>query len=126
MKSVCDRRRNENRSRRREWQTRRFKGHFAAAALNQKNLEKITMSMCANGPVVDRGPGSDRLDMNEIERLVVRRIAVEVEERKRRGHGESISQPPARRSGFLKDPKALHKKAMARRLGGPLRISVLR
>jgi hypothetical protein len=125
MESVSDRRRNEYGRGRGERQTRSFERHFTAAAFNHENLEQIAMSVCANGPVVDRRPGRDRLDMNKIERLVVRRIAVEVEERERRGHGESISQPQAGRSGSLKRPKALHKKAVARRLGGPLRLSLI-
>ena len=43
----------------------------------------------------DRGARGDGLDMNEVERLVVRRIAVEMKQRqRRRGHGaRSISEP---------------------------------
>ena len=90
--AMGDRRRNENGGGRGERQPRRFKRHFAAAALDQKNLKQIAMPMRANGPVVDGGARGDRLDMDKVKRLIVRRIAVEMEQRQRTGHAPSISR----------------------------------
>ena len=64
--------------------------HLAAAALDQQDLEQVAMAVRADGPVVDRRARRDRLDVNEVERLIVRRIAVEMEQRKRGGgHAKS-------------------------------------
>ena len=98
-KTVRHCRRNEDRGRRGERQLRRLVDHFAAAALDQKDLKQIAMPMRANGPVVDRGSRGNGFNVNEIERLIVRRIAVEVEQGQRGGHAASISRSRRRRSG---------------------------
>jgi len=44
----------------------------------------------ADDPIMKRGSGSNGLDVNEIENLIVRRIAVEMEERnRRRSHAQT-------------------------------------
>ena len=59
----------------------RLEGHLAAAAHDQQYLEQIAVAVGTDGPVVDRGARRDRLDVDEIERLIVRRIAVEMKQR---------------------------------------------
>ena len=81
--AVRDRRRHQDGGRRGERQLRRFVGHLAAAALDQENLKQIAVPMRADGPVVNRGARGDRFDMNEIERLIVRRIAVKMKQGQR-------------------------------------------
>ena len=89
-KAMGDGGRHENRTRRIESDGGGFEGHLAAAALDQQNLKQIAVAVRANGPVVNRGTRGDRLDMNEVEGLIVRRIAVEVKQRERgRGHAKS-------------------------------------
>src|SRR5262249_17914306 len=57
------------------------------------DLKQVAMAVRADGPVVNRRARDDGLDMNEIERLVVRRIAVEMEQRQRSGgHAKIIGQ----------------------------------
>jgi hypothetical protein len=58
--------------------------------------------------------------VDEVECLIVRRIAVEVEQRQCFCHGASISRSRQRRSGRRTTIGALHKKAAARRNGPPL------
>ena len=94
-KAVGDRRGDEDRDWRGECKRSRFKCHRAAAALDQQDLKEVAMPVSANGPLVDRRARGDGFDVNEIERLIVRRIAVEVEEGQRSGHGLRISQPAA-------------------------------
>ena len=57
--------------------------------LDQKNLKKIAVPMRANGPIVNRGARSNRLDVDEVERVIVGRIAVEMEQRQRMGHASA-------------------------------------
>ena len=73
---------------------RRLEGHLAAAALDQQDLEQIAMAVRADQPVVHRGARRDRLDVDEVERLIVRRIAVEMKQRQCRdsGHGARIGE----------------------------------
>src|SRR5262249_60698766 len=73
--------RHENCARRIEADRRRFEGHLAAAAFDQQNLEQVAVAVRANGPVVDRGARGNGLDMNEVESLIVSRIAVEMKKR---------------------------------------------
>ena len=54
--------------------------HLAAAALDQENSKQIAMPMRADGPVVNRGARCNRFNMNEVERLIVRRIAVKMKQ----------------------------------------------
>src|SRR5262249_6562480 len=68
---------------------------LAATALDQDNLKQIAMTVGANGPIMNGRARGDPLDVNEIKCLIVRRIAVEMEQRQRRGavlagHGPSI------------------------------------
>ena len=80
----------ENCARRIEADRGGFEGHLAAAAFDQQNLEQVAVAVRANRPVVDRGARGNGLDMNEIKGLIVRRIAIEMKERKRsRGHAKS-------------------------------------
>jgi hypothetical protein len=74
----------------------RLECHLAAAAHDQEDLEQIAVTMGADGPVVDRGPRGDRLDVDEVERLVVRRIAVEM---KQRQGGTASHAPQCRATG---------------------------
>ena len=77
---------------------RGFERHLAAAAFDQQDLEQVAVAMRADGPVVNGRARRDRLDMNEVERLIVRRIAVEMEQRQRGcGHAQIIGQPGATR-----------------------------
>ena len=89
-------RRHQDGGRRGERQARRLEGHLAAAALNQKNLEQIAMPVRADQPVVRRGARRDGFDMDEVERLIVRRIAIKMKQRQRRhrGHGARIGEWP--------------------------------
>ena len=58
--------------------------------LDQQDLEQVAVTVGADGPVVNRGTRRDRLDMNEVERLIVRRIAVEMKQREGGGgHAKS-------------------------------------
>ena len=59
---------------------RGLEGHLAAAAFDQEDLEQVAVTVGPDRPVVNRGTRRDGLDMNEIERLIVRRIAVEMEQ----------------------------------------------
>jgi hypothetical protein len=80
----------ENRAGRIEGDGGGFEGHLAAASLDQQNLEQVAVAVRADGPIVDRGARGNRLDMNEVEGLIVRRIAVEMEQRERGGgHAKS-------------------------------------
>ena len=58
-----------------------FERHFAAALLDQQDLEQIAMTVGADDPVVHGRARRDGFDMDEIERLIVRRIAVEMKQR---------------------------------------------
>jgi hypothetical protein len=67
-----------------------LEGHLAAAAPDQEDLEQVAVTMGPDRPVVNRGPRCDGLDMNEVEGLVVRRIAVEMKQWERGGgHAKS-------------------------------------
>jgi hypothetical protein len=83
---VGDGGRHQDSGRRGKRQLRRFVGHFATALLDQKNLKQIAVAMGTNGPVVNRRARRYRLDVNEVERLIVRRIAVKVKQGQRAGH----------------------------------------
>src|SRR5262249_61206025 len=75
--------------------------HVAAAALDQQDLKQVAMAMGANGPIVHRRARCNPLDVNEVERLIVRRIAVKMEQRQRpvlANHAASISRSRGRRS----------------------------
>src|SRR5690348_7946977 len=101
---MRDRGRNENGRGCGESELRNIEGHLAAAALDQQDLKQIAMAMCANGPIVHRRARCNPLDVNEVERLIVRRIAVKVEQRQRRGavltsHGPSISRSGRKANG---------------------------
>ena len=86
---LRDRRRHQDGARRRKRNAGSFVRHRAAAPLDQQNLEQVAMAMRQDHPVVDHGSRSDRVDMNEINRLF-RRLVVETQERKRRsGHAKS-------------------------------------
>ena len=91
-KSVRHGGRNEDRGRRRERQPRRFERHLAAALLDQQDLKEVAMPVCAYGPVMDRRSRGNRFNVNEVERLIVRRIPVEVEQGERGGHAASIGR----------------------------------
>ncbi len=100
-------------------ESRRVERHLAAAALDQQNLKQIAMAMRADGPVVDRRARGNGFNVNEIERLIVRRIAVQMKQRQRGGHDGSIGRSRAQK----KEPRAnamrdVHKKAAARRAAG--------
>ena len=58
---------------------------------DEDEVMQIAMAVRADRPVVDGGARCDGLDMDEIEGLVVRRIAVEVEQRERSGRHRQIS-----------------------------------
>src|SRR5258708_14944335 len=67
--------------------------HLAAAAGDQQDLKQIAMAMRPDRPVVDGGARRDGFDVNEVERLIVRRIAVEVEQGQGGAsrHGRSVA-----------------------------------
>ena len=90
--TVRDGRRHQDRGRRRERQVRHIERHLAAALFDQQDLKQIAMAMGADGPVVDRRPRGDGFDVNKIERLIVRRIAVQMEQWQRRSHGGSEAE----------------------------------
>src|SRR5262245_52126518 len=54
--------------------------HLAAASGDQQDLKQVAVAVGPDRPVVDRGARRDSFDVNEVERLIVRRIAVEVEQ----------------------------------------------
>ena len=68
--------------------------HLAAALLDQQDLKQVAMPVRADQPVVHRRARGNRLDMDEIERLIVRWIAVQMKQRqcRHRGHGARIGQ----------------------------------
>ena len=82
---MRDRRRHQDGARRGEGERGGLEGHLAAAALDQQDLEQVAMAVGADRPVVHRGARGDGLDMDEVERLIVRRIAVEMKQRERGG-----------------------------------------
>jgi len=94
-KAVRGGRRDQQRGRRLEGQDRGLVGHLSTAALNQEDLEQVAMAVRRNCPVVQRGPRHQRLDMDEIECLVVRRVAEQMKQRQdiRGRHARSIGQP---------------------------------
>ena len=102
-------RRHQDRGRRLEGQARGLVGHLAAAALDQQDLEQVAMAVRTDGPVVHRGARRDRLDMDEVECLVVRRIAVEVKQRQggRARHAASIGQRHGRENAAERPAAAL-------------------
>src|SRR5215469_2552358 len=93
-KSVGHGRGYQNGRRRGERTNRRLMHHLAAPALDRKDLEKIAMAVRLNRPVVQRGARRNGLDVDEIESLVVRRIAVKMKEREGRSrtHRRSIGE----------------------------------
>ena len=50
---------------------------------DQQDLKQVAMAVGADGPVMDRRARGDGFDVNKVERLIVRRIAVEMEQRQR-------------------------------------------
>ena len=60
-------------------------GLVLPAPADQQHLKQVAMAVRSDRPIMDRGARGDGLDMNEIEGLIVRRIAVEMEERQRSG-----------------------------------------
>ena len=81
--TMGDGRRHQNRRRRRERQPRHIERHLAAAAFDQQDLKQVAMAVGADGPVMDRRARGDGFDVNKVERLIVRRIAVEMKQRQR-------------------------------------------
>ena len=77
---MSDGRGDENGGGRRKGKRRRLERQRAAAALDQQNLKQIAMPVRADGPIMDRRARRNGFDVNEIERLIVRRIAVKVEQ----------------------------------------------
>ncbi len=75
---MCDRRGHKDGARRLDGNAGCIKSHLAAALLDQENLEKIAMPMGPDRPVVDRRTRCNRLDVNEIGGLIIRRIAIKV------------------------------------------------
>src|SRR5438045_8621207 len=76
------------------------------------------MAVRADGPVVNRRARSDPFNMNEVERLIVRRIAVKMEKRQRRRavlahHGFSINRSRTRESQNAARRADLHKWMMS-------------
>ena len=92
--AVRDRRRHQDRAGRRERNNRGLVGHLAAAARDQQNLEEVAVAVRADRPVMHRRARGDRFDVDEVERLIVRRIAVEMKQRQR-GHRHAGSLGPA-------------------------------
>ena len=78
--AVRDGRRHQDGAWRLEGDAGRFEGHLAAAASDQQDLEQVAVAMGPDRPVVNRGTRRDGLDMNEVEGLIVRRIAVEMKQ----------------------------------------------
>src|SRR5262249_59017246 len=110
---MRDRRRNENGRRCRESELRHVEVHVTAAVLDQEDLKQIAMTMGANGPIVHCRARGDPLDVNKVECLIVRRIAVEMKQRQCRGavlanHGPSISRSAPRRSFIASGREDLH------------------
>ncbi len=83
--AMRDRRWHQDRAGRLEGDAGGLEGHLAAAAPDQQDLEQVAVTMGPDRPVVNRGTRCDGLDMNEVERLVVRGIAVEMKQWERRG-----------------------------------------
>ena len=117
--AVRHRGRHQDGGRRRERQLRRFVGHLAAAALDQENLKQIAMPMRADGPVVNRGARCNRFNMNEVERLIVRRIAVKMKQGQRTGHAPSIGRSRRRRSRRCTNRRRFIQKNGSPPTGGP-------
>ena len=116
-KAVRDRRRNENRGRRGKRQLRRIERHLAAAALDQQDLKQVAMAVGADGPVVDRRARRDGFDVNEVERLIVRRIAVKMKQRQRAGTWRQHRPiAPEKKPAAASRSRALHKKSGSPRL----------
>jgi len=65
--------------------------------LDQQNLKQVAMAMRPNGPVMDRRPRRDGLDVDKVERLIVRRVAIEMKQRQRVGHGADPGSSIGRR-----------------------------
>ena len=82
--AVGDGRRHQDRRGRLERQNRRLVHHLAAAALDHQDLAQVAVAVGEDRPRVERGARADGLHVDEIERLVVRRVAVEVKQRQRR------------------------------------------
>ena len=85
--------RHQDGGRRCERHGRGLEAHLAAALLDQQHLKQVAVAVRADRPFVQRGARGDGLDMDEVERAVVRRIAVEMEQRQRGGgHGGAQSR----------------------------------
>src|SRR5262249_20619032 len=97
-KDMRDGGRNQNDRWGRERNDRRLVRHFTAAALDEKNLKQIAVPVRADCPIMHRRARCDRLDVNKIKCLIVRRIAVEMKQRQRgRGrHHRSMTQAARR------------------------------
>jgi len=93
--AMRDRRRHQDGDGRRKRERRGLDRHLAAAALDQKNLKEVAVAMGADGPVVHRRARGNRLDMDEIECLIVRRIAVKMEQREGERHARSLAHVAA-------------------------------
>ncbi len=82
--------RHQDRRRRRKRHGRGLEIHLAAALLDQQDLEQVAVAVRADRPVVHRGARGDGFDMDEVERGIVRRIAVKMKQRERgRCHGNA-------------------------------------
>ena len=77
----------------------RFENHLAAALLDQQDLKKIAVAMRENGPIVNRRARRDGLDVDEVECLIVRRIAVEMKQRQCGDRAHCPRIVPAQRTG---------------------------
>src|SRR4029078_5121819 len=82
--------RHQNDCRGRKTRRRGFKAHLTAALLDQQDLKEISVTMSANGPIMNRRARRDRFNMDEIENGIVRRIAVEMKSRQSRAHPSTL------------------------------------
>ena len=81
---MRDRRRHQHRAGRGEGERGRLESHVTAAGIDQQDLEQVAVPVGVDSPIVDCGPRRDRLHVDEIECPIVRRIAVEMEQRQAR------------------------------------------
>ena len=86
--------RHQDGGRRGERHGQRLVAHLAAARFDQQQLEQVAVAVRTDRPVVDRRTRSDGLDMDEVECGIVRRVAVQMKQRKCGGRhgGQSICE----------------------------------
>ena len=113
--------RHQDRRRRRKRHGRRLEIHLAATLLDQQDLEQVAVTMRTDRPVVHRGARGDSFDMDEVERAIVRRIAVKMKQRERRRcHCVSIGEAAGQANAI----ELLQKKSPAMRRGFRARVAV--